>query len=83
MKKKIVALIAAAALTVGLTACGNQQFIDTTYTYDHAIIAMPDGSVVSGKVESWKDWENSDTVQVKIDGKTYWTHSSNVVLTAD
>ena len=76
MKKKIVALIAAGVLTIGLTGCGNQQLLDTTYTFDN-------GTVVEGEVQSWKDWENSDTVQVKIGDVTYWTHSSNVVLMTD
>ena len=83
MKKRILALLCAGTLMLGMTGCGNQQLLDTTYTFSHAVIAMPDGSTISGKVESWKDWENSDTVQVKIDGVTYWTHSSNVVLTTD
>lgn len=83
MKKKIVALIAAGVLSIGLTGCINRQLIDTTYTFDKAIIAMPNGIIVEGEVQSWKDWKNSDTVQVKIDGVTYWTHSSNVVLITD
>ena len=44
---------------------------------------MPDGSVVSGKVSSWKDYDDSDAVQLVIDGKTYYTHLSNVVLISD
>ena len=83
MKKKIVVLIAAGVLTIGLTGCGNQQLLDTTYTFDKAMIAMPNGTVIEGEVQSWKDWENSDTVQVKIGDVTYWTHSSNVVLMTD
>ena len=83
MKKKIMALIAAGVLAIGLTGCGNQQLLDITYTFDKAIIAMPNGAVIEGKVQSWKDRENSDTVQVKIGDITYWTHSSNVVLMTD
>ena len=80
MKTKIVTLIAAGVLTIGLTGRGNRQLIDTTYTFSKVMIAMPNGTVVEGKVQSWKDWENSDTVQVKIGDITYWTHASNVVL---
>ena len=41
---------------------------------------MPDGTVISGKVDKWWDYENSDMVQVEIDGTVYLTHSCNVVL---
>lgn len=83
MKKKIVALIAAAGLAIGLTGCGNRQIIDTTYTFEKAVIAMPDGSVIEGEIQSWKDYEDGDTIQVKIGDVTYLTHISNVVLMTD
>lgn len=61
----------------------NATWFDTTYHFDKAWIYMPDGSVVIGEVESWKDWEDSDAIQVKIkNGGTYYTHLSNVVLMA-
>lgn len=62
-----------------LSGC-NKQMIDTTYKFDRAIIYLPDGTVVDGKVQSWTDFEDGDQIQVKIDGKTYLVHSSNVVL---
>lgn len=74
--KKIIAL---ALITLTLTGC-NAQIIDTTWKYDWAVISMPDGSTVSGTVESWTDYEDGDQIQVKIDGKTYLTHASRVVL---
>lgn len=40
----------------------------------------PDGSVVSGKIESWKDYDDGDQIQVKIDGTTYLVHSANIAL---
>lgn len=61
----------------------NYQFFDTTYRFDYAQIAMPDGSVVEGEVQSWMDYENSDMIQVKIDDTTYLTHSVNVVLISE
>ena len=48
--------------------------------YDNAILALPDGSVISGKIESWKDYDDGDQIQVKIDGTTYLVHSVNIVL---
>ena len=58
----------------------NRQVIDTTFSYDNAILALPDGSVISGKIESWKDYDDGDQIQVKIDGTTYLVHSVNIVL---
>lgn len=79
--KKIIAIVVMVALVATLAGC-NAQLVDTTWKFDRAIIALPNGDVVDGTVTSWKDYENSDQIQVKIDGKTYWTHSQNVVMIA-
>lgn len=78
--KKFIGIVAGALALLLLTGC-NRQVIDLTYQYDRAVIAMPDGSVVQGTVESWKDYDG-DQLQVKIDGVTYLTHAENVVLMA-
>lgn len=76
----IIALVLILVFAViALTGC-NQQIIDTTWSFNKAIIYRQDGTTIEGVVESWKDFENSDMVQVKIDNVTYLTHSSNVVL---
>lgn len=83
MKKFIqfVALILIAVLI--LTACGNYQNVDTVWHFDYAVISLPNGATVEGAVESWKDFENSDQIQVKIDGITYLVHSSDIALMAE
>ena len=58
----------------------NKQIWDTTYKFDKAIVYLPDGTVVSGNVDSWTDYDDGDQIQVKINGVTYLVHSSNVVL---
>ncbi len=74
-------LISALAVAALLTLAGcNMGLVDTKLKFDRAVISMPDGTVVSGKVDTWWDYENSDMVQVKIDGTVYLTHSGNVVL---
>lgn len=83
MKKKIMCLILACVILLAISACGNRKLIDTTYTFNKAIINLPDGTVVEGKVSSWKDFEDGDQLQVVVDGKTYLLHSSNVVLIAE
>ena len=84
MKKSTrVALILALMMALcSLAGCGNRQVFDTTFTFDKAIIELPNGEVVSGEVRSWKDYEG-DQLQVKVDGKTYLVHSSNVVLISE
>ena len=84
--KKYLAILLVAALSVSLAAftvgC-NKQMVDLTYSYEYAIIGLPNGEVVEGKVTSWTDFEDGDQIQVKIDGKTYLVHSSNIVLISD
>ena len=63
-----------------LSTRGNRQHFDTVFTFNRAIIKLPDGTVVDGVIQSWRDYENSDQVQVKIDGVTYLTHINDVVL---
>ena len=79
---RIIALLLAviAVLSVLLLTGCNKQMLDLTYSYEYAIIGLPNGEVVEGKVTSWTDYEDGDQLQVKIDGKTYLVHSSNVVL---
>ncbi len=81
--KKVICLLLILVIIFGLCACGNRQLIDTTYSYEYAYVALPGGKVVEGKISSWKDWDGSDTVQVVIDGKTYLTHYSNIVLVSE
>lgn len=58
----------------------NMKVFDTTWSFDEAQIDMPDGTVVEGHVDSWKDYDDSDSILVTIDGKTYYTHLSRAVL---
>ena len=81
MKKWIVFGFVLASLTV-LTGC-NKQMVDLTYSYERAILSLPNGEIVEGKVSSWTDFEDGDQIQVRIDGKTYLVHSSNIVLISD
>jgi len=81
MKKYIaMALVLILAVSALVLAGCNKQMVDLTYSYEYAIIGLPNGETVEGKVSSWTDFEDGDQIQVKIDGKTYLVHSSNVVL---
>ena len=82
--KKLVVLILVITMMFTFVACGNQQLFDTTYTFNEAIIELPDGTIVRGNVDSWTDMiDFPEQIQVVIDGTTYLTHMSNVVLIAE
>ena len=85
MKKwRNVLFVAVMVLVVGLSmVCCNKQIFDTTYSFDKAIVYLPNGEVVEGEVQSWCDYENSDQIQVKINGKTYLVHSTNIALISE
>ena len=77
--KRAIAIMLITILVVMLAGC-NYKVVDLTYKFDKAILSLPDGTVVSGRLDNWKDYENCDQVQVVIDGVTYLAHQNNVVL---
>lgn len=80
--KKIICVLMVLVIMVSLVACGNRQAFDVTYTFDRAIIELPNGDIVDGKITSWRDFDG-DQLQVKIEGTTYLVHSSDVVMIAE
>jgi len=54
-----------------------------TYNFNRAIIVLDDGTKIEGEVQSWRDYDDSDQLQIKIDGKTYLTAAENVLLIAE
>ena len=78
MKKKIKILFFTTGLicTIALTGC-NRQILDTNWTFKYADIE----NVGTVEISSWRDYDESDMVQVTAkDGTVYLTHSSNIVL---
>ena len=85
MRQKLLSLLVVVMILVTMFSClsgcgGNMQLVDTTYAFDKAYVAIPGQNPVDGRVDSWKDFDDCDMVQVVIDGATYYTHGSNVVL---
>ena len=87
MKKEIIRgciaygaiLIAAAVISVLFASC-NKQIIDTTYTFDKAVLYVG-GEWITVDVDSWTDYEDGDQIQLKTkDGTTYLVHSNNITL---
>lgn len=83
MKKKVLAVMLTSLMILGLTGCGNKDMFDTVYTFNRAIIELPNGEVIEGKVDRWSDYEDGDQVQVTINGTIYLVHSSKCVLIND
>lgn len=79
----VVVVLMLAVIPLMFVGCGNQTVFDTTWTFERAVIFLPDGDKIEGSVTSWTDYDGSDMIQVTIDGKTYLTHSSNVILISE
>lgn len=82
MKRLFYILLTLVLLVTMLCGC-NKQIFDITYTFDKAIISLPNGDIIEGDVQSWTDYEDGDQIQVVINGKTYLVHSSQIVLIAE
>lgn len=80
MKTKI-SVLTMSVLVAGMmlfTGC-NRQIIDTTYTYNYAIINTG-GSSITVYVDKWKDYEGEQLQIVATDGTVYLTSAENCVL---
>ena len=76
----VIVLILAGLVIYWEITHGNRSLLDTKNRFDYAIISLPNGEVVEGKVSSWLDYSDSDVVQITIDGKTYLTSYVNACL---
>ena len=80
--KRFLLLFLVIIICLSITGC-NKKIFDTTYSFNKAVLILPNGEVVEGKVQSWTDFEDGDQVQVKINGTTYLIHSSNIALISE
>lgn len=80
--KRLLALALVLVLMIGLLCGCNRTLVDVTFDYERAMIALPNGEVIEGEIKKWTDWDDG-TVEVFIDGKSYYTHSVNVILISE
>ena len=80
--KKFLAMLLCVITMATLSGC-NKSLLDTTYSFERAVVCLPNGDVIEGEVQSWTDYEDGDQIQVKIDDVTYLVHSSNIVLISE
>ena len=81
--KKVILIVLLLISVLMMTGCslGNRQIgFDLKQSFDEAIIILHNGEMFEGKIDSWRDFDESDVVQVTIEGVTYLTHYSNVIL---
>lgn len=83
MKKVLVVIIALVVLVVlGSCSLGNREIgLDLRQSFDEAYIYGLDGSLVAhGAIKKYRDFNESDVIQITIEDKTYLTHYVNTVL---
>ena len=86
MRKFIIAIVCfVLGFVIGggiVTHAGGFKLFDNVWAYTNVVIKLGDYSV-SGRVDNWRDYKDSDVVQVTVDGVTYLTSYENVVLIYD
>lgn len=80
-------IVIGAACVGGIGGClnkhafGNKQFFDFRQNFKYAYVTEGTNTV-KYSIKAWKDWENSDAIQViTTDGKAIYTHLNRVLLT--
>lgn len=78
--KKMKQLLVLTILGGILAGCGNKEIFDTTYTFDYAIVSLPNGDIIEGEIKSWTDYEGEQLQITFENGDTYLVSSLNAVL---
>lgn len=83
MNKRLGLAAIGMGFLLALGGCGNQTFLDTTYTFNYAQFTLPDGTVIEGRLQKWKDYDGEQIQLVMEDGNTYLVSSFNATLTVN
>ena len=82
--KMILLMIVLLVAMVVVSSCslGNRSIgLDMKQSFDEAYIYTLDGQLaVHDTITSWRDFSESDVVQITIGNKTYLTHYVNVLM---
>ena len=77
-------------VTITLVGCGEYYKTGNritggkdVQTFTYAYIVLDGQEIAKGAITQWRDYSDSDVVQVLVNGKYYLTHYSNVVMIAD
>lgn len=78
--KRVIVVLLMIFIMLSLVSC-NYKSMDTVYQFDYAIIRLPNGEVIEGKIISWRDYEDGEQLQLKLeDGNTYLVNSFYTTL---
>ena len=84
--KKIIAVVVVLAIAAGFVyvgstfRLGNKRVIDLNYTYDRAMIRMPDGKILDIEIADWSDYEGEQLQIVDKAGNVFLVSAYNCVL---
>lgn len=79
-KVAFIVFIMVIVILISLTGCGNKDFWDSNYTFNKAIIKMPDGNVLELEIETWRDYDGEQIQITDKNGTIYLVSSINCVL---
>ncbi len=74
--RKLISIVLIFCLVGCLCGCTRS---DDSNVVVSAIIKLPDGTIISGNVDSYQRWTSSST-EIKIDGVIYDVHPANCVF---
>ena len=79
-KVTFIVFIMVIVILISLTGCGNKDIWDFNYTFDKAIIKMPDGNILELEIKYWNDYDGEQIQVVDKNGNIYLVSSVNCVL---
>ena len=79
MKSKLIILITIITIALTFSAC-NYQLIDLNYKFNYCYIKLQNGEVIEGEVDAWRDYDDSDQIQITMNDTVYLVHSMNCTL---
>lgn len=85
MKKRLwmMPLLIIVLLCAGMLSGCNRTLIDTTFSYDRAIIKLANDEVVEVDIDSWRDYDGEQIQIIAEDGTIYLTNSFRCDLIKD
>ena len=76
--KKIICLLSVLFLLVGCQDNKKYDLFDTQ-GYNYVIMSLPNGEIIEGKIQYWRDFEG-EQLEIKINDVIYLVSSYNCVL---
>lgn len=85
LKKLAITVIALYLIAAGVYGAshmriGNKRVVDLNYSYDRAMIKMPDGKILDIEIADWSDYEGEQLQVVDKAGNIFLVSSYNCVL---